>query len=158
MSRSWIKIALVSLSLSAAFPALAFADDRVDAESGTEMAKGDKDREKKFPMKAETFIGKVNERITKMRTRLDKRLDKRGVDEDKQKEVLAKFDASAEQVRAAAKAAGEDGTVTAEEAKAVHELAKELRGKAHKGKNKGEGKGKGKKGKGKNKGNEAASN
>ena len=153
MSRSWIKIALVSLSLSAAFPALAFANDRDDSESGTEQAKGDKDHEKNFPMKAETFIGKVNDRITKMRARLDERLDKKGVAEDKQKEALAKFDAAAEQVRAAAKAAGEDGTVTAEEAKGVRKLAKELRGKAHKGK-KGEGK-KGK-GKGKNKGNEAA--
>lgn len=139
MSRSWIKIALVSLSLSAAFPALAFAGER--GESTTKVAKGDKDREKNFPMKADAFIGKVNERITKMRARMDKRLDERGVTEEKQKEALAKFDAQAEKVRAAAKSAGEDGTVTAEEAKAVRKQSKELRGKHHKGK-KGEGKGK----------------
>lgn len=149
MSRSWIKIALVSLGLSAAIPALAFAGER--GESTTRVAKGDKAREKNFPMKADAFIGKVNERITKMRDRLDKRMDDQGLTQEKQKEALAKFDAQAEKVRAAAKTAGEDGTVTAEEAKSVHKQAKELRGKHHKGK---KGEGKGKKGKEK-KGNEA---
>lgn len=150
MSRSWIKIALVSLSLSAALPALAFAGER--DESSTRVAKGDKAREKNFPMKADAFIGKVNERITKMRARMDQRMDDQGLTQEKQKEALAKFDAQAEKVRAAAKTAGEDGTVTAEEAKTVREQAKELRGKHHKGK---KGEGKGKKNKDKKKGSEA---
>jgi hypothetical protein len=148
MSRSWIKVALVSLGL-AAVPALAFAGANTD--ESTALAKGDKDHEKKFPMKADTFLEKVNGRIAKAEERVTKRLEERNVPEEKRKEVLAKFSATAEQVRAAAKAAGEDGTVTADEAKQVRKVAKELRGK-HKGK---KGEGKGKKGK-KDKGSEAA--
>jgi hypothetical protein len=86
-----------------------------------------------------------------MQERVTKRMEERKVPEEKRKEILAKFATTAEQVRAAAKAAGEDGTVTAEEAKGVRKIAKELRGK-HKGK---KGEGKGKKGK-KDKGSEAS--
>ena len=82
---------------------------------------------------------------------MTKRLEERNVPDEKRKEVLAKFAATSEQVRAAARAAGEDGTVTADEAKGVRKIAKDLRGK-HKGK-KGEGKGKGAK---KSKGSDAA--
>lgn len=148
MSRSWIKIALVSLSLTAAVPAFAFAGERGASAERVKGEKGEKDHAKNFPMKAETFIGKVNERITKMRDRVEKRLDKKGVAEDKQKEIMATFDANAQKVRDAAKTAGEDGTVTLEEAKGVRKLAKELRGEHGKGKAK---KGEGKKGKGKGK-------
>ena len=135
MSRSWIKVALVSLGLAAAVPAFAFAG--AGAEDSTALAKGDKDHEKKFPMKADVFMQKVNTRIAKMQERVTKRMEERKVPEEKRKVILAKFSTTAVQVRAAAKAAGDDGTVTAEEAKGVRKVAKELRGK-HKGK-KGEG-------------------
>ena len=151
MSRSWIKVALVSLGLAAAVPAFAFAGAK--AGESTALAKGDKDHEKQFPMKADAFMEKVNGRIAKMEERVTKRLEERNVPDEKRKEVLAKLAATSEQVRAAARAAGEDGTVTADEAKGVRKIAKDLRGK-HKGK-KGEGKGKGKGAK-KGKGSDAA--
>jgi Skp family chaperone for outer membrane proteins len=148
MSRSWIKVALVSLGL-ASVPAFAFAGDRQEApvESGVAAEK----RAASFPMKSETFLEKVNGRIEKMKDRLTKGLEKRDVPEEKRKELLASFEAGATKIREAAKSAGADGTVTAEEAKEVRAVAKDVRKdlKSHHGKGK---KGDKKGGKGKKKG------
>ena len=138
MSRSWIKVALVSLSLSAVIPAFAFAEDRAEQRSEQTKNKGDGNHEKKFPMNGDTFTQKVNERLSKMQERLTKRLEKRNVPAERRQEATSKFNAGAERVRAAAKAAAADGTVTADEAKAVHKLSKELRGHKAKGKKGGE--------------------
>lgn len=140
MSRSWIKIALVSLGISAFVPIYAFAgesDKSAQAEGRAEKkAKGDK--AKHFPMTAAKFKEKVEARITKSKERISAKLNEKNVPADKQKAAIAAFDAGATRVRAAADAAGKDGTVTADEAKGVRELAKQLRkdarGKLGKGK------------------------
>ena len=140
MARSWIKIALVSLGISALVPVYAFADDTAARARVEKKEKGDK--AKHFPMPAAEFKAKVDGRITKMRARIESKMKEKGVAADKQKTALANFDAGASKVRAAADTAGKDGTVTKEEAKSVHDLAKQLRKDAHpKG-----GKAKGKKG------------
>jgi Skp family chaperone for outer membrane proteins len=145
MSRSWIKVALVSLGL-ASVPALAFAGDRQEApvEAGV---KADGKREAKFPMKSETFMEKVDARLEKLKGRITEGLEKRDVPEEKRAKVLAKFEEGATKIREAARTAGADGTVTAEEAKEVRAVAKDVRKdmkKAAGGEGKGKGKGKGK--------------
>lgn len=153
MFRRSIRIVLASFALLAvAAPTAAFADsargDEV-AQDGDGKGKGKKDV---FPMAADAFKQKVEARIAKARQHLVDHMAKKGVDEAKQKDNLAKFDEAAKQVREAADNACADGTVTKEEAKSVRDLAKKLHHKA-KGKkaekgNKGKGKGKGKKDKG----------
>lgn len=143
MSRSWIKVALVSLGL-ASVPALAFAGDRQEApvEAGV-SAHGKRDA--KFPMKSEKFVEKVDSRLAKLKDRLTKGLEKRDVPEAKRTKVLAKFEEGATKIREAARNAGADGTVTAEEAKEVRAVAKEVRKDLKAARGNGKGKGKGKK-------------
>ncbi len=142
MARSWIKIALVSLGITALVPLYAFADDSAaQARSEARVEKKEKgDKAKHFPMPAAEFKQKVEERITKRRARIEAKMKEKNVAADKQKTALAAFDAGAVKVRAAADAAGKDGTVTKDEAKGVHDLAKQLRkearGKVAKGKKK----------------------
>ena len=85
------------------------------------------DKAKHFPMPAAEFKTKVDRRITKMRAKMEAKMKEKSVPADKQKTALATFDAGATKVRAAAADAGKDGTVTKEEAKGVHDLAKQLR-------------------------------
>ena len=143
MARSWIKIALVSLGISALVPLYAFADDNAaQAWSDARVEKKEKgDKAKHFPMRAAEFKQKVEERITKRRARIEAKMKEKGVPAEKQKTALAAFDAGSAKVRAAAEAAGKDGTVTAEEAKGVRELVKQLRKEAHAKGGKGKGKG-----------------
>ena len=82
-------------------------------------------------MPAADFRTKVETRIGKAREHLTKGMAKREVPADKQKEILAKFEAGASKVRTEVEKVCADGTVTKDEARAVHELARELRG--HKG-------------------------
>jgi hypothetical protein len=105
-------------------------------------------------MKADDFQNRVDQRLTKARTKLVEVMQKRKVAEAEQKKLLARFDQGATRVRSAATEAGKDGTVTLDEAKRVREVAKEER-KAMKGAvaSNGEAKGKGKDNKGKGKGN-----
>ncbi len=148
MSRNWLKIALVTVGLSMLAPLSAFAAEGAPApaERVAKKAKGEKgDKAKHFPMTAAKFAELVEKRITKSKERLGERLDEANVPADKRKAIMADFDAGATKVRAAAQAAGKDGTVTAEEAKGVRELAKDLRKDARK-KHGMKGKGKGKKG------------
>lgn len=149
MFRRSIRVVLASFALLAvAAPAAAFADSAHPgqvAEDGDGKGKG----KNAFPMAADAFKQKVEARITKARQHLIDRMTKKGVDEQKQKDNLAKFDDAAKQVRDATDAACADGTVTKDEAKGVRDLAKQLHHKAKGDKKpgKGKGKGKGKKGK-----------
>lgn len=79
-----------------------------------------------FPMPAAAFQTKVNERQAKAREHMEKRASKLSAEEAK--ELRAKFDAGVVKVNAEVAKATADGTVTKEEAKAVRQVAKELRG------------------------------
>jgi len=152
MSPSWLKSALVIVGLSlvpvyafagpAASQALAADDDSVFVAKG----KG-KDKDADFPMASAKFMERVEKRIAKTKERVTARLDKRNVPADKRKAILADLDAGATKVRAAAVDAGKDGTVTADEAKTVRALAKDLRADAREKYGKGKNGGKGKRGK-----------
>ena len=125
--RSSIVAAVVGLSV---IPAAAFADTSPAqaGKSDTHAVREGKNKDA-FPMPAAAFKAKVEKRITKAREHMTEHFKKNNVAADKQKEILAKFDAGATKVRAAADKAGSDGTVTKEEAEQVRTLAKELRGK-----------------------------
>jgi tellurite resistance protein len=79
-----------------------------------------------FPMKADEFQQKVDARIAKARAHLEDRLQKKQVAADTAKEARAKFDAAAAEVEAAVHKATADGVVTADEAKAVRQVARAL--------------------------------
>lgn len=93
-----------------------------------------------FPMPAAAFQTKVNERQAKAREHMEKRASKLSAEEAKQ--LRAKFDAGVVKVNAEVAKATADGTVTKDEAKAVRQVAKEMRGghggKHHKGGKRGE--------------------
>jgi hypothetical protein len=99
----------VSLALATAVAAPAFAD-------------GNKDHPKAvFPMPAAEFQTKVDNHLSRGQARMEKRIADKKIDADKAKEMRERFDARAAKVRAAAAVAEQDGTVTADEAKAVRE-------------------------------------
>ncbi len=130
--RTTFAVALLALSV---VPATAFADGSAP-RTGAETSRGvrqDKREKESFPMPAADFKTKVENRIVKAREHLTTSLGKHDVPAPKQKEILAKFDAGAVKVRAELEKVCADGTVTKEEAHAVRELARELRGnKGHK--------------------------
>jgi len=59
------------------------------------------------------------------------KMKEKNVPADKQEKILAKFDDGAKQVRDLTEKVCADGTVTKEEAKSVHQLARSLRAEAH---------------------------
>jgi hypothetical protein len=84
-----------------------------------------------FPMPAAAFQQKVTAREAKAREHMEKRAATLSADEAKA--LRAKFDANVAKVNAEVAKATADGTVTKDEAKAVRQVAKELRGHHGKG-------------------------
>jgi hypothetical protein len=75
--------------------------------------------EKKFPMPGAEFKSHVEERLTKGRARMEKKISEKAVPADKAAQMRAKFDQRAAEVRAKADQAAADGVVTLDEAKAM---------------------------------------
>ena len=71
-------------------------------------------------MKADVFQQKVEDRIAKHKAHLEQRITDQKIDATKAKEIRDRFDARTARVRAAVATAVQDGTVTKEEAQAVH--------------------------------------
>jgi hypothetical protein len=117
-------VALVSL------PALAFAESNSGKDAPAEHAK--KGKKAEFPMPADEFRAHVEKRITRGREKLVEHMKQKGVKEDRQQEILAKFDEGSKQVRDATDKVCADGTVTKDEAQSVRDLAKSLREAARK--------------------------
>lgn len=124
LSGKWLKVALVGLGLAVVPASFAFADS---GPSSSEAIKKGGDKAKKFPMPAAEFQKHVETRIAKRKEKLTEKMTERKVPAEKQKAVLAEFEAGAAKVRAAATEAGKDGTVTLAEATEVHKIAKEQR-------------------------------
>ncbi len=97
--------ALVTLSLATALAVPAFADGNHPRAN--------------FPMAAAEFNQKVEGRLQKHQAKLEAIIQKKNIAADKATKMRAKFNDRAAKVRAAAAAAEQDGTVTADEAKAV---------------------------------------
>lgn len=149
---------VVALGLSVLVPALAWADASAPATELSEKGekgkreKGEKGKhEKAFPMDAAKFKEHVEKRISRVKERVTTGMEKHNVPEAKRREVLADLEKGAARIRTAADTAAKDGTVTAEEAKQVRGVAKEVRKEAREKYGHGKGKGHGKKGKGKDK-------
>jgi hypothetical protein len=79
-----------------------------------------------FPMPAAAFKAKVEARQAKARTHMEERASK--LPADQAKELRAKFDAGLAKINTEVAKATADGTVTKDEAHAVHEVAKSVRG------------------------------
>ncbi len=157
-ARSMIRALALVFAVSA-LPATALAagpegtQDAVERGAKGKRSEGKGKREAhQFPMKGADFITRVDARIAKVHTKAQEKLAKRPLPEATKKAVLADVDAGAAKVKAAAHQAAADGTVTREEAKALRDLAhdvkKEIRTEhrlpAHR---QGRGKGKGQGGK-----------
>ncbi len=127
--RSMFAAALVTLSV---VPAAAFADSSpANTGDGTSThVRHDKKEKASFPMPAATFKSHVEKRIAKMRERVNGHIDKKNVPADKRKVILSKLDANAVKVIAEVDKLGADGTITQDEAKQVHTLARTLRQEA----------------------------
>lgn len=82
-----------------------------------------------FPMAGAKFKAHVNKRITRIKARIERRLEKKNVPKAKRAEILSKFSKHALAMRAAAQTAAADGQVTKEEAKRVRKLARTMRKK-----------------------------
>jgi hypothetical protein len=94
---------------------------------------GEKHEKANFPMPAAAFTQKMAARQTKAREHMEKRASKLSAEDAKQ--LRAKFDAGVVKINAEVAKATADGTVTKDEAKAVRQVAKEIRG--HHGKHGG---------------------
>jgi hypothetical protein len=122
-------LAVASTLAFVAAPAMAFAGEGHPKDAAKEEGKHGKG--KQFPVAADKFQKHVDKRIEKARAKLEEHMKAKNLPEDKRAAARKAFDAGAAQVQAAAKKAGEDGTVTKDEAKAVRELARSLRQKGH---------------------------
>ena len=80
-----------------------------------------------FPMKADIFQQHLDAGIARARAHLEERLQKKQVSGEEAKQARARLDSVAARIQAAAHKATADGVVTADEAKAVHEISRELR-------------------------------
>jgi hypothetical protein len=127
--------------IAAAFALVAFALPAVALAA----PHGERGERPSFPMPAETFMTHVNKRIERIEKRVEARLAKSKLSDEKKAEIRAKAAEKKAKVLAAAKEAAADGTVTKKEARKVRQAAGKRhhgkRGKA-KGHNKGKARGK----------------
>lgn len=138
MFRSFARSLFVALSLAFATTAAApaFADDANAKPAPAENAKGKTAAHptkklrlgnlEKFPMAADKFTKKVEERIAHVKAKVEAAFKKHSTSDAEKAKVNKEFEAGATAIREAAKKAGSDGTVTADEAKSVRALAKKL--------------------------------
>ena len=79
-----------------------------------------------FPMTAGEYRGRVNRRVEEFRVRMEERMAERQLPAAKMEEHRARFRSGVAQLNTKVDEVCADGTVTKEEALAVHELAKSL--------------------------------
>lgn len=81
-----------------------------------------------FPMKADAFNQIVEKRVTTIEARVDKRLAKSNLTDEKKAAVKKEVATGVAEIREAAKKAEADGTVTKDEAKDVRAAERKLQG------------------------------
>jgi hypothetical protein len=109
--------------------ATAFALALAAATAGTAFA--DSHAKPNFPMKADAFQQHVDQRIARARAKMEEQLKKDAKPEAEARAIRAKFDAAVTKVNEATKKATADGTVTADEAKEVRRVSRELHPQGH---------------------------
>lgn len=121
-------LALASLVAVPAFaaPAAGAAPTETHRPGGHRAEGGDKGK-KHFPMPAAEFKAKVDKRQARARARMEERVGK--MEPAAAKDERAKFDAALATVNAEVAKACADGTVTADEAKAVRAASPHHHGK-----------------------------
>jgi hypothetical protein len=119
----------------AAFAAFAATSAAHDAPAAISQARQEAHLE--YPAPAPAFRKLVDERIEGARVRLEQYITTKAVPREKAQALRERFRAAIAQINAKVTEACADGTVTAEEARGVHELAKELRAEAHEAGEKG---------------------
>ena len=112
--RSFIATVAVAVASLVAVPAFAAPATEGAPAKAQRAEGGDK---KHFPMPAAEFKAKVDARMTKARARMEEKA--KSMNADQAKELRARFDATAAKVNVEVAKAVADGTVTADEAKAV---------------------------------------
>jgi hypothetical protein len=93
-------------------------------EGGARVEDGDGD--KKFPMAAADFRQHVSARIDQARARMEQHIASQQLPQDQADALRARFNAGVAQGSAKVDEVCADGTVTRDEARSVHELAKSL--------------------------------
>jgi hypothetical protein len=111
-----------------AVPMTSFAETKPAAVEHGHKHHGDGDKAQ-FPMKADEFRSMVEKRIEKIKARVEKGMEEHKLPAAQRVVVTKAVDDAAKQVRGAVDKAAADGTVTKEEAKAVRDLAEQLRAK-----------------------------
>jgi hypothetical protein len=125
--RSILRSLAVALALTVvAAPVVAQADEG-RAPAGKDEGKHGGKYDKVFPVDAAKFEQHMDQRIAKLRERMEKAMAEHGVPEAKRAERRKHFDEGAAKVRAEVKRVGADGTVTKEEAQQVREVVRSLK-------------------------------
>jgi len=117
-----LRSALALGAILCALPAAAFAQ----SPSRAAPAGVTEERDAKFPMTAADFRERVSAHLEKARVRIEEHITARQLPQDKADEVRAKFRQAIAKINAKVDEACADGTVTKEEADAVHELSHAL--------------------------------
>ena len=111
-----------------AAPLAASAEEKAPKPAVVKIDK--KEHKGEMPMKSEDFEKMVEERIAQVRSHVEVALQTQPFPDSTKAQIRKDMDAGAETVRAAAKNAGKDGTVTAKEMEAVKNVAFEILSKA----------------------------
>jgi hypothetical protein len=139
------KIALTALALSTfALPALAETGRRPERAAHAERKGEHKGERAQFPMPAADFQARLAKRSEKAHARLEARITRKSLPADKAAEARAKMAAAEAVINQEVAKVVADGTVTADDAKQVRQVARaQSPHKGHKGKGKGKGEKKG---------------
>ena len=77
-------------------------------------------------MAGKDFVAHMEKRLSRLQSRMEERLTKKGVSDADKKKRMQEFQVNADKVRRAANKAAADGTVTADEARDVRAVVKEI--------------------------------
>ena len=129
---SFFRPLAVALCLAfAVAPAAAFAGSESAPAGAKVKDEAGKKKRVNFPIPAEQFTKHLEKRIEKARGRMESRMKEKNLPEADRAARRKAFDTSANEVRAAAKRAVQDGTVTKDEAKEVRKLGKGMKQAGH---------------------------
>jgi archaellum component FlaC len=85
--------------------------------------------ESAFPMKAEAFKKLVDLKLERMKTHMDRGLEKRSLSHAQKSELDKSMEGAIKDLHAAVEKVGADGVVTKDEAKQIKDLSEQLRSK-----------------------------
>jgi len=85
--------------------------------------------ESAFPMKAEAFKKLVDLKLERMKTHMDRGLEKRSLSHAQKSELDKSMEGAIKDLHAAVEKVGADGVVTKDEAKHIKDLSEQLRSK-----------------------------